>query len=316
MSGFILFLVSTLTLAGIYAVITLGLSIEAGTGGLWDLGIVTFVALGAYTYTLLTAGPPSPQNHYIFGAHLPLVVAALAAGAVGVGAAVLVGRPTLKLKAEYFLITTFAFAEVLRQVIINERWLTNGTGGLYRLGQPAKEVFDRRSYPWALLAIVLLVVLLAYLVVQRTTRSPFGRSLKALRENEALAATAGVAAYPFYAKAYAMAGFLAAIGGVLYVWYNTVILPSQFTADISFFVWIAVVIGGIGNHRGALLGVFALVLFDNLMRFINFSSDTAVMVASLRFAFMGLVLLLVLRLRPTGILPERKVTFGPTGERA
>ncbi|ATW27758.1 branched-chain amino acid ABC transporter permease [Candidatus Formimonas warabiya] len=309
MSGFLLFMVSILGLAMIYAVVALALNLEAGVDGLWDLGIVSFFGVGAYVYTIMTIGPPDAHQKYLFGFGLPIWAGVLAAGVMGALIAYLIGLPSLKLRNEYFLITTFAFAEVIRQVLTNEAWLTNGVAGIYRMPQPFKAYFAPSAYPYILLLILLTAVLVVYFIVQRLTASSFGRSLKALRENEALAMTAGISPYRFHIRSFVIAGFFAGVAGAFYVWYNTVVIPAQFSSDITFFAWMAIVIGGMGNNIGVIVGSIVFVLVGELMRFLHVSSDMAVRLASLKLAFIGMILIAILRWRPEGIFPERKAKF-------
>ncbi len=305
MEGILIFSVSLLSLGAIYAVLCLALNIEAGIGGLWDLGIVSFFGVGAYTYALLTAGPAEPHQHYLLGLGLPMVVGIAAAGVAGGLVAFLIGLPSLRIKQEYFLITTLAFAEVMRQIYANEVWLTNGVAGIYGLDQPFKDAFSPNVHAYVLFLLFILATAAAYFVVQRLTLSPFGLVLKALRENEALAMTAGFRPFHYHIRVFVVAGVLSGVAGALYVWHNTLIVPSQFSANVTFFVWIAVIIGAIGNNRGALIGGFFFILLHDLLRFVQVSSDLAVVLTSLRTALVGLVLILILRIRPEGLLPDR-----------
>ncbi len=305
MEGILLFAVSILSLGAVYAVLCLALNIEAGIGGLWDLGIVSFFGVGAYAYTLLTVGPAESHQHYLLGLGLPMVVGVLGAGIAGGLVAFLIGLPTLRLKREYFLITTLAFAEVIRQIYANEIWLTNGVAGIYGLEQPFKDSFSPNDHVYVLFLLFALGTAVVYFFVQRLTLSPFGRVLRALRENEMLAMTAGFRPSHYHIRVFVVAGFFSGVAGAFYVWHNTLIVPSQFSADVTFFVWTAVIIGGIGNNRGALIGGFVFILLIDLLRFIQISADFAIVLTSLRTALVGIVLILVLRMRPEGLAPER-----------
>ncbi len=315
MEGILLFTVSLLGLGAIYGVLCLALNLEAGIGGLWDLGIVSFFGVGAYAYTLVTAGPAEPHQNYLLGLGLPMAAGLLAAGIAGGLVAFLIGLPSLRLKQEYFLITTLAFAEVIRQVYANEAWLTNGVAGIYGLDQPLEDWFSPKTHTYILFLLFILGTAAAYLVAQRLTLSPFGRVLKALRENEALAMTAGFRPFHYHIRIFVVAGVLSGVAGAFYVWHNTLIVPSQFTANVTFFVWTAVIIGAIGNNRGALIGGFIFILLHDLLRFVQVSSDLAIVLTSLRTALVGIVLILILRIRPEGIFPERAARIRVRGER-
>jgi branched-chain amino acid transport system permease protein len=313
MSGFLLFLVSLMSLGAIYAILCLALNLESGVGGLWDLGIASFFGIGAYSYVLITVGPAASYQHYVLGFGLPVWVGILAAMAMAGLCATLIGLLTLKLKREYFLITTLAFSEVIRQVYANEDWLTNGVAGIYGLEQPLRGWVAPELYPYLLLALILTGLGLVTLLVRHLSMAPFGRTLRALRENEALAVTAGIDPQRFHLKAYVIAGTLSAVAGVFYVWYNTIVNPAQFGNDITFFVWTALIIGGIGSTRGALLGGFIFVLLHDMLRFVSVSGEMAATLSSLRTVAIGAVLILILRFRPDGLIPERPIRMADVG---
>lgn len=305
MEGFLLFSISVLSIGAIYGLLCLALNLDAGVGGMWDLGIVSFFGIGAYSYVVLTA--PAAENHqnYVLGLDLPiwlgLIGAALMAGVM----ALMIGGLSLRLKREYFLITTLAFAEVIRQVYTNEMWLTNGVAGIYSLDPPFREVLDPVGQQIALFVLLLIALAVAYWIVNAFTVSPFGRGLKALRENEPLAMMAGIDPFRQHIRAFVLTGMMAGTAGAFYVWYNTLIVPQQFVAEVTFFVWTALIIGGIGNNRGALIGAFLFIILHDALRFLPLPSEQAGTSASIRIMLVGLALILVLRLRPQGLFPER-----------
>lgn len=309
MEGLILFAVSISTLGAIYAMLCLSLNLESGNGPLWDLGIVSFFGIGAYTYTLLTADPALEQQSFLLGLGLPMWIGAIGAAAGGGIAAWLIGLPTLRLKREYFLIATLAFAEIIRQLFANENWLTNGVAGIYGLRQPFKSYFDAADYSYVLLALTLCGLAFTWYVTRRIIASPFGRACKALRENEPLAITAGIDPQKTSVRLFMISGALSGFAGMFYVWYNTLIIPGQFVADLTFFIWAALIIGGIGNQRGALVGGFIFIFIHDSLRFLQVSGEMAVAFTSLRTALIGLALILILRFRPEGIFAERPVRF-------
>ncbi|ODN72307.1 branched-chain amino acid ABC transporter permease [Methylobrevis pamukkalensis] len=319
MSGLLLFLVSMVSLGAIYAMLCVALNLESGVGGLWDLGIVSFFGIGAYAYVIVTAPPAASYQAYIFGFEAPVWAGMAAAMIAAALFALLIGALTLRLKREYFLITTLAFAEVIRQIFVNEAWLTNGVAGIYGLRPPLREAVDPSAYGFLLLALLVAGLAIVFLVTRHMVISPFGRSLKAVRENEALAITAGIAPRRHNLKAYVVAGTISGLAGVFYVWYNTIVTPGQYSSDVTFFVWTAVIIGGLGSLRGALVGGFIFVLLHDILRFVPVSGEAAATVASLRTAVIGLALILILRWRPNGLFPERATVFGgaaPAGAKA
>jgi branched-chain amino acid transport system permease protein len=307
--GLIIFAVSIITFGSIYGIVCLALNMEAGTGPLWDLGIVAYFGIGAYTYVLLTANPAAPYQHYIFGFGLPMWLGGVGAAVTCGLAAWVISIPTLRLKKEYFLIVTLAMAEVVRQLYINEDWLTNGVAGIYGLEQPLKQHFSIATYPYVLMAISLTALAIAFAITSKISNSPFGRSAKAIRENEALAITAGINLRRVSTRLYILAGAMTGVAGMIAVWYNTLIVPSLFTSNFTFFIWAALIIGGIGNVRGALMGAFIFIILHDSLRFLQVSGELATAMSSLRTALVGIVLILILRIRPQGLFPERRAIF-------
>lgn len=304
MEGLLIFATSMVTLGAIYGIVCMALNLEAGVGPLWDLGIVGCFGVGGYAYVLLTAPPAADYQNYLLGFGLPIWIGAIGATVIAGAVAFLISLPALRLRKEYFLIVTLAFAEVIRQIYANEGWLTNGVAGIYGLRQPFKEQVDASIYPYALLACCLAGLMLVWFVTRRLAYSPFGRSIKALRENEALAITAGIEPTATSRRLYVTAGALTGFGGMFFVWYNTLIVPNQFNPNFTFFIWAALIIGGIGSQRGALVGAFIFILLHDALRFAQVSGELGSALGSLRLALVGLVLILILRFRPDGLFPE------------
>src|SRR4051812_4428505 len=185
LSGLLNVLVFTGIFAGIYALLSLGLNLQWGYTGLFNVGIAGFYAVGAYTSALLTT-PPSP--YHLGGLHLPMPVGILGALLTSGLLAYLVGRPTLHLREDYLAIATVSLAETLRLVLKNEAWLTNGVQGLRDIPRPFQQAFGA-SYDLWYLVLLLLIVAGVYWASERLIRSPWGRVLKAIREDETVAAS-------------------------------------------------------------------------------------------------------------------------------
>lgn len=300
----LVFVAHLLVIASIYAMLTMALNFEAGIAGLWDLGIVSFFAVGAYTYTILTVRPPSPQDDYLFAFQLPMWLGFLLSGVVGAIFAYVIGRISLRTRFHYFLIVTFSFAEVVRQFLANESWLTNGVKGFIRLPRPFSDAFSPQSYQFFFAGMALLMVAVVYLIVRALENSPFGRTLKAIRENEALAVAEAKDTLRFRLQAFVIAGTISAFAGPLFVWYETVAIPGEFGSRVTFFVWTALVLGGLGNRKGALIGAFFLIGVEEAFQVLQLSSQYALVLANLQVALIGVVLILVLRFRPHGLFPE------------
>ena len=305
MDGSILFLINILTVGAIYATLCLALNFSAGIDGLWDLGLVSFFGIGAYSYVLMTAPEAASHQDYVLGLDLPIWAGILIAGVIAWCLALLVGLPSLRLKREYFLITTLALSEVLRQIYANELWLTNGVAGIYNISPPFRGAFEPKTGNILVFILLVFISLLVLFLVRHLTASSFGRSLKALRDNEDLAKTAGINPLSSHMTSYSFAAFFCGICGAFYTWYTTIIVPSMFTPDVTFFVWTALIIGGLGNHFGAYLGGFLFILIQEGLRFLPFSSESATTFTSIRVSLIGLILILILRIRPEGLIGER-----------
>src|SRR5512136_2141131 len=154
MSNIILFLAGVIALMGIYALLTLAVNLHYGYAGLLSFGIVGFVAVGAYTYAIVTRGAPVGADVYLFYFNQPWWVGFIAAGAVTTLFAFIIGLPTLRVEGDYLLIVTFAFAEVIQKLLSNEGWLTNGTRGFINIHQPFKTYIAGRNYQFVLAVLV------------------------------------------------------------------------------------------------------------------------------------------------------------------
>lgn len=300
--GEFVFIAGVLTIAGIYAMLAMILNLEAGWGGLWDLGLAGFFAVGAYFYVVTTA----PDAGVTFSPEWPMAIAIVGSGAAAAVVALLIGASSLRLRREYFLIATFAFAEVIRQVITNTPELTAGSAGFSDIARPLEGVTTSRNYTFVLLAIVAAATAVVYALTRRIGRSPLGYSLRAIRDNEALALTLGKRAARRRLQIFVLAAALVGLLGPVYVWYTRSLFPSMFTSDVTFTVWTALVIGGIGSIGGAMIGAVLLISAVEATQFLQVSPEHASTISSLRPIVIGLALILILRFRPQGLWPERR----------
>ncbi len=304
MSGALVFAAIVLTLGGLYAIFAMILNLEAGWGGMWDLGVAGLLAVGAYTYVIFTLPPGTEPVEFAFGWPIwaGVLMAALVTGVV----AFIIGTPALRLRGEFFLITTFAFAEVIRQVILNQTSVTKGTVGFSKLDRPFESYVEGRNYNYLLLGMVVFVVLVMYLFTRRLGRAPYGRLLRSYRDNEPLALSLGKHVTRYRIQTFVLAGVLFGAVAPMYVWTIRFVTPSLFTSDITFTVWIALVVGGLASVGGPVVGAIVLIGVTEGLRFIPVSVEHAVLLSSTRPMLLGLALILVLRFRPEGLIPERR----------
>jgi branched-chain amino acid transport system permease protein len=291
--------------------LALVLNLEAGWGGLWDLGIAGLVAVGAYVFVVTTQ---SRVEDVALHPGWPMW-AGILAGAVASGlVALIIGFPSLRVRGEYFLITTLAFAEVIRQLTINLSPITRGTVGFSQLDRPFEELAAGSSYRFVLLGLVWLVVALTYWLVRRLGYAPFGRLLRAVRDNDPVALSMGKHTNRWRIQTFVLAGFLYGAAAPLYVWFVRSLTPSLFAPEITFVVWTALVVGGMGSLSGPVIGALVLVLLTETLSLFQGSAELAVVLASVRFIVLGLVLILVMRFRPGGVVAEQR-TFARASRR-
>ena len=327
LSGLLGYVVSFLIMGSIYGIFCLGLNVQWGYTGLFNIGIAGFFALGAYTSALITtpmptgvytsalittpmpAGVYAQYVHQIVGLGLPFPVGVVGAGLACGLVAFLVGIPTLRLREDYLAIATIGIAETIRLVFNNERWLANGPQGLAGLPVPLSGQVGGLWSNDVYLSIVLLAMAAAYLAIERGIRSPWGRVLRAIRENEDAAAMLGKDVARFRMQALVLGSVIMGIGGALYAHYVRAISPDAFDPlYATFLIWVMLMLGGSGNNKGALLGAFVVWGLWTGTTFLTDQLPAALQARApyIRFLLIGLLLEAVLLLRPQGLLGEEK----------
>jgi branched-chain amino acid transport system permease protein len=281
--------------AGIYALMALGVNVMWGFAGMVNLGLVGFFAVGAYTSALLTKGG------------VAIALGIVAAGVIASGVGALVSLVTVRLRGDYLAIVTLGFAETIRIVASNAIPLTNGTDGISGIPGPYRGALSPEQFNLLYLAIVAVIVAIAYLGAERLRASPFGRVLRAIRDDEQVASVAGKHVTLFKVKAFALGSAALGIAGALYAHYTSYIAPDIFVPLFTLYIKLALLAGGLGNNRGAIVGAFAVVLLLEGSRFAIplFHGLTPVQGAAVREFLVAVVLILMLRFRPAGLIPER-----------
>jgi branched-chain amino acid transport system permease protein len=279
------------TMGGIYALLALGLNLQYGYTGLINFGVVAFYAIGAYTSALLSLrGVPFAVD---------FAVAAVLAAAF----AWPLGLICLRLRDDYLAIVTLAFAEIVRIVIATEDWLTGGNRGIPGIPRPFVS-FGPGAADLAYLALVLLMVAAAVLITVRLVGSPFGRVIQAIRDDQDAVRSVGKGPARFKLVVFMLGAGLTGLAGALYAHYLTFISPDQFVPLLTFYVWIAVIMGGAGRVSGSIAGAALLTLFLEGSRFLRDALPIVsdVQMASVRLAAIGLALILFTLYRPQGLL--------------
>lgn len=328
-NGTSLFFVEFLTFVGIYAMFTLGLNIQWGYSGVFNFGVLAFFMLGAYTAAIVTKSPAAGGfTTYIggWGNDLNLIpalhmdqwfiflVGTAAAGAAAGLLALLLSIPTLRLREDYLAIATIGVAELLRRIVIQETSLVNGTRGLTGVPAPLSDVASGNDYKYLLLAIVIVVLILIYVALERAVRSPWGRVLIGLREDELATAAAGKNVFSFKMQSFVLGAVIMGIGGSIYAYASSSLTPEAFTHFFATFLfWAMLMIGGSGNNKGAVAGAYVLWGFWTIslqLQGYNLGDTIQSRMPYMRELVLGGLIIGVLLLRPAGLLPqERRVSL-------
>ena len=294
-----------LSTALIFGLITLGLNLQWGLTGLFNVGIAGFVAIGGYTSAILTS--PAVVDR-VGGFDMPIVVGWLGAMAVTAVAAALTGFATLRLKADYLAITTFGVAVVVQLVALNAQGLTGGPFGVAFIPRPFAWVQDQAVlFNFLNLGVIAAVTLAVYLALEHLSRSPWGRVLRALREDERAAISLGKSARSYRIQAFAAGGAVMGLAGAVQAHFIGFIAPNNYLPTLTFQVWAMLMVGGSGSNRGALLGsvvVWAIWVGAGSFSAAVVPGDWQARAASLQIVAIGVMLCLILLWRPQGF-------FGP-----
>ncbi len=301
--------VSVVTEAGIFAILALGLDVVWGWAGDFDLAFYGYLALGSYMTFVFSIGKPTSPVEYIIGWHLPVLLSMLLAVVIVVGLAAIIGAIALRnLREIYFAITTLAAVYALYLVVANYTPLFDGFNGVYGLINPGQTALrlTYNGYRIVLLVVVLVVLLLAYLLVQRLSRSPFGRMLRAVREDERAAAAYGRKVFTAKYRAYLFGAAFAGLAGGLFAIFISAFNPSAWTPQELLIIYAAILIGGRGNPRGVIVGVFVVYIgLIELTRYLPSPASRPDFSPALRQVLIGLMIILMLKFRPAGIFRER-----------
>jgi branched-chain amino acid transport system permease protein len=295
-----------LVMALINGVVCLGLNVQWGQTGLFNVGIAGFVAIGAYVSALLTT---APSDGHIGGFGLPIAVGWVAAMAASALASALVGALTLRLRSDYLAITTFGVAVAVQLVALNAQKLTGGAFGVAFIPRPFESLAETPVlYDLANLALVAAIVLVLYLGLERLARSPWGRVLRAIREDERAAMALGKNPTRYRLEAFALGGALMGLSGAIEAHFIGFIAPDDYLSSLTFQVWAMLIVGGSGNNLGALLGagiVWALWTVSGLLISDFVPAGLEARAAALRIVAIGVLLATMIVARPRGLIGER-----------
>lgn len=322
------------TFVAIYAILSVGLNVQWGYTGVFNFGVMAFFLVGAYAAAIIAKEPASGVDQYVggfgnkldfipaldSGQWLPFLFGVTGAALFSGVLAFLLSIPTLRLREDYLAITTIGIAEVLRRVTIEEKGLVNGTRALKGIPRPlggwsvptpwGRLGDEPDEYKFVIFFIAVVVLILLYIAVERGSRSPWGRVLRALREDELTTAASGKNVFAFKCQGFVLGAMIMGIGGAVYAYANSVLSPITFTHFFATFIfWAMLMVGGSGNNKGAILGAYVVwglwTVTANLQGY-DLPAAVSDRIPFIRQFVVGALIVIVLLLRPRGLLPEER----------
>lgn len=302
-------LIFFLVFASFYSLCSLGLNLQWGFTGLFNVGIVGFFAIGAYTSAIITGPPYADTLMGGFGLWFPLgFIGAMITSGI---AAFVIGFVTLRLREDFLAISTFGIAVSIQLVTLNFESLTRGPNGMFSLPRPVSGFFDSRTLDNLMyLVLCLFIIALVYWAFERMVRSPWGRVLRSIREDEVAAAALGKNVFIVRLQSFVVGSSVMGLAGALYANFQGFISPADFLPIFTFQVFVMLIVGGSGNNLGALLGglvVWGLWSFSEQAIGSVLPPEMKTQAASARIVLIGLILALMLLYRPAGLLKEKRI---------
>ena len=322
-------LAGVLLMVLIFALFSLGLNLQFGYTGLINFGHVAFLGIGGYTSAILAwrFGPDFYTATLLETLGYTALIL-LVSVAVATAFALLLGIPTLRLREDYLAILTIGAAEIMRLVWLNEEEWTNGPNGLISRAPGSAWLFDEQDgwaapfralresslaidinpYAVFLILVALAILALVFLFLERLARSPWGRVVKAIREDEDVAAALGKNVFVYKLQSLVIGALIASIAGILYAWFQRRIDPEYFQPILTFYAWIILVLGGVGNNKGVIVGSFILWgLFESArylprMEAIGLTDPQG----PAQVVFIGVLLIAIMMFRPQGVLGRKE----------
>ncbi|HET9393227.1 MAG TPA: hypothetical protein VFO29_06900 [Candidatus Rubrimentiphilum sp.] len=288
--------------AGIFVILALGLNIVVGYAGLLDLGYAAFFAIGAYTYAMMA----SPQ----FNLHLPFWLLLFLAAAFAALFGIILGAPTLRLRGDYLAIVTLGFGEIVPQIFQNLTKYTGGPNGIGALDFPSffGRSFGQNTIPYYYVVLGLIALVLLFANNLRDSR--LGRAWMAIREDELAARHMGINTTAVKLAAFALGASFSGLAGVVFAAKLSLVSPDLFQFQVSVLIVSMLVLGGMGNVPGVVVGALVLVLVNNVVlpqaNVIAANVGLHVDFGNYHFFIYGAILVAIMLFRPEGLLPSRQ----------
>ncbi|HYZ57398.1 MAG TPA: branched-chain amino acid ABC transporter permease [Streptosporangiaceae bacterium] len=298
-----------------YCVLGWGLNLQFGEAGILNFAYIAFVAVGAYITGVTSMGKPvaGSGQSYMFGARFPFPVSLLLGGAVSCLLALLVAFIAFRrLRSDYLAMVLISVSLVLYDVINNYVPLFDGADGLNTVPMPLSGVFHLNANSFLVFFAVAAVViaLIMWLVISRITRSPLGRTLRAIRDDPDVVSSLGKNVFRYQLTAMLIGAFYAGIGGGLIIEFSSSFNTSAWLPPETFLIFAALIIGGMRNNLGVVMGAFVVpVLFTQLPKFLPDIPGHPGLILNLEGAVIGTLLIVTLWFRPQGVIPERRRRF-------
>ena len=308
MIGIISYAVFFTTIAAILAIAVLGLNFQWGNTGLFNGGVAAFFGAGAYA-TIMLGGTPQPDQLGGFGLFYPL---ALIGGTIIAGAlAWVVGLLTLRLRHDYLAISTFGVAVAFETVVRNASGFSGGALGMRGFERPLEALIANPFFYNLLFLLLVAVVLLAvYFYLERVIKSPFGRLLRAIREDEVAAQSLGKNPSKIRLKAFVVGSMIMGMAGGLFASFYAFISPQDVLPTLTFQIWAMLIVGGAGNNKGAIAGTFIIWGAWTLSGWglANYAPvEAQLYTGSIQYIIIGFIIVGMLLWRPQGLFPEKLV---------
>jgi len=303
-----------------YFILAMGLNIQFGETGILNFAYIGFVAIGAYVTgaVSLPSSVGSPQQ-YIFGFNLPFPFSLLAGGVAAMALAVVVAAITLRrLRTDYLAMVLISLSLVLYDIINNYVRLFNGADGIYNVPQPMAGIFHLTSNAFVIFFAVVtgVIAMIMWAGMSRITRSPLGRTFRAIRDDSDVASALGKGVFRYQLTSMLIGSFYAGIGGGLIIQFGGSFNPSAWLPGETFVVFAVIIVGGVGNNVGLLVGALLVeTLLIHLPQLLPEIPGHPGLIKYIDAMVIGIVLMIMLWFRPQGIIPERVRRFKlPAGE--
>lgn len=309
LSGWSFYISTLVVYFGVDVLSGLSLNLQFGYAGVVNFGYIMFQAIGAYIAAVVVLGPSAGTfQEYVFGSRLPFPVPLLVATVAGALLSLVVGIFSLRrIRRDYQAAILLILSLIATQAVQAEVPLFNGSNGLTGVPRPLSSLpVSLQGYQWVYAGWVLALCVVVYVIVTRLSRSPWGRALRAMRDQEDAAAALGLNITALRLQVFVIGGAIAGLSGGLLVEYIQAWSPDAWGYAETFVIFTAIFVGGVGNYRGVVLGVLLVpIIFLELPRFLPAFGYPG-LTDSLEWIAIGAIWMLCLYLRPQGILPERR----------